>query len=138
MSNEKVVRVGVAVVIRNEDGDILFGLRKGAHGPGTWSLPGGHLEFGEEVEDCARREVLEETGLKVGKVEMYTWYPYANTHFRETGKQYITLYMEAEYLDGVPVVMEPEKCARWDWFSPFGLPSPLFEPIEAEKLFGNE
>jgi predicted NUDIX family NTP pyrophosphohydrolase len=49
-------RVGVGVmVVRN--GEVLFGRRRGAHGAGTWSLPGGHLEAGESVEACALREL---------------------------------------------------------------------------------
>lgn len=129
-----MVRVGVAVIIRNAGGKVLFGLRKGKHGPGTWSLPGGHLEFGEEPEDTARREVLEETGLTVGKVAVYTQCPYVNSHFRSTGKQYITLYFVAEWYGGEPKVLEPEKCERWEWVDPRHLPSPLFEPIEQNKL----
>lgn len=130
----KQVRVGVAVIVRNAEGRVLFGLRKGDHGGGTWSLPGGHVEFGEEPEDTARREVLEETGLKVGKVQVYERCPYVNSHFRETGKQYITLYFTAEHLGDEPRVTEPEKCERWVWTDPHKLPSPLFEPIEQNTL----
>lgn len=37
---------------------------------GTWSYPGGRVEIDETVEDAARREVLEESGLIVGKLEL--------------------------------------------------------------------
>ena len=57
-------RVGVGVFVLR-DGLVLLGLRRGAHGAGTWALPGGHLEFGEAVEHCAAREVHEETGLNM-------------------------------------------------------------------------
>lgn len=135
MSETKQVRVGVAIIIRRpEDGFVLFGLRKGEHGPGTWSLPGGHLEFGEEPEATAVRETLEETGLVIGEVEQYRTCPFVNSHFKATGKQYITLYFTGKYLGGEPKVMEPDKCARWEWVDPNHLPTPLFEPIEQNKL----
>ena len=57
-------RVGVGVFVVQQ-GKVLLGLRRGSHGSGTWGSPGGHLEHGEAILDCARREVLEETGLEV-------------------------------------------------------------------------
>jgi 8-oxo-dGTP diphosphatase len=57
-----VVGVG-AVVVR--DGKAL--IIKRAHEPrkGEWSLPGGLLELGESLQDAARREIKEETGLDI-------------------------------------------------------------------------
>ena len=81
------VRDGTAAIITNPDGQVLFGLRKGSHGAGTWALPGGHQDFGEEPADAARREVLEETGLDLGRVAMLQAMPYASTLF-ESGQHY--------------------------------------------------
>ncbi|SPO26619.1 uncharacterized protein UTRI_03910_B [Ustilago trichophora] len=58
-----VPRVGVAVYVINEKGHVLVGKRTGSHGAGTLALPGGHLELHESFQECAAREVLEETGL---------------------------------------------------------------------------
>ena len=43
---------------------------------GMWNALGGHLEDGEEVEDCAKREIYEESGIKVNNIKLYsvsTW-----------------------------------------------------------------
>ena len=37
-------------------------------GGGSWGSAGGHLEFGETLEDCARREAREEFGVEVGEL----------------------------------------------------------------------
>lgn len=60
---DRAVRVGVQVLVSNENGLLLFGLRARGFGAGTWGLPGGHLEVGETLLECAARELLEETGL---------------------------------------------------------------------------
>ena len=118
--------IGVGVIVVRDD-KVLLGLRKGSHGDGTWHFPGGHLEFGESVEDCARREVLEETGLRADLIEPG---PYTNDIFKKEDKHYITLFAITEIEEGEPKVMEPEKCECWKWFSWNNLPQPLFIPIE--------
>jgi ADP-ribose pyrophosphatase YjhB (NUDIX family) len=61
------VRVGVGcfVIDRNHPNAVLIGERRGSHGAGKLALPGGHLELGEAWEDCAKREVKEETNLDI-------------------------------------------------------------------------
>lgn len=126
----EVVRVGVTTIILNKHGHVLMGLRKGDHGGGTWSFPGGHQEMGEEPIDAARREVMEETGLELLKLEPFSAVPYTSTKFEETGKQYITLWFVG-FVDTQDVVVprEPEKCACWIWVDTKNLPRPLFSCI---------
>lgn len=51
-------------VIENSDGEILL-LQEGKEGiRGTWDLPGGSLDEGESITECAERELEEEAGLK--------------------------------------------------------------------------
>ena len=57
-------RIGVGVIVTKGDRVLLI-KRKGAHGQGTWSTPGGHLEYGESPEECAARETAEETGVDI-------------------------------------------------------------------------
>lgn len=117
-------QVGVGVLIVRDD-RVLLGLRHGSHGDGTWSPPGGHLEFGESVETCARREAGEETGLELGE----TWPgPHTNDVFEAEGKHYVTLWVIAT-AGGEPQVLEPRKCLKWHWFKWDALPSPLFLPL---------
>jgi len=129
MAQRPLIGIGV-IIIRN--GKILLGKRRNAHGAGSWCCPGGHLEFGESFEACARREVKEETGLEIENIRAYT---FTNDRFVDEGKHYVTLFMLADSLDGEPRVCEPDKCESWDWFSTGTLPQPLFLPLE--NLFKN-
>ena len=48
----------------------------------------------------------------------------------ENNRHYITLFMISESFEGEPQLLEPDKCARWDWFELNALPEPLFRPIQ--------
>src|SRR3989339_363546 len=72
MKNEekKYPKVGIGVMIQNNKGQVLMGLRKGSHGAGEWAFPGGHLEFGETIFETAIRETREEVGLEINEIEL--------------------------------------------------------------------
>jgi 8-oxo-dGTP diphosphatase len=119
------LRVGVGVIVLR-DGLVLLGHRVGSHGAGTWALPGGHLEFGESVEACAAREVLEETGLRLQRVVRG---PYTSDLFAAERKHYVTLFLIAHCPIGELQLREPSKCLAWQWFRWSSLPQPLFQPL---------
>jgi 8-oxo-dGTP diphosphatase len=119
-------KVGVAIIVI-KDSKVLLGKRVSSHGAGTWQFPGGHLEFGEPIEDCAKRELLEETGLTIRNIRSG---PYTNDIFKSEQKHYITLFVIADYDSGVLTVNEPKKCEKWEWFSWPRLPEPKFLPIQ--------
>lgn len=118
-------RVGISSMVLKE-GKILLGRRKGSHGAGAWSTPGGHLEYGESVEACAERELLEETSLKALSLVIG---PYTNDVIAPDGKHYITLFVFITHFEGSPICCEPEKCEGWSWFTLDALPSPLLTPL---------
>jgi len=123
-------RVGIAVIVK-KDGNVLLGKRKAAIGNETWQFPGGHLEYGEGIFECALREVLEETGAKIHNLSAPI---FTNDVFKENGKHYLNVYVVADYLEGAIEVKEPDKCEVWEWIAWSELPNrKLFVPIY--KLF---
>ena len=123
---DKKPKVGVGVIVIKEN-KVLLGKRKNSHGEGSWCFPGGHLEFNESLENCAKREVLEETGIEIKNIRFET---ITNDIFKDEEKHYITIFMLSEYDSGEVKVMEPEKCEKWNWFEWNNLPEPLFLPIQ--------
>lgn len=117
--------VGVSVYIVR-DGRFLIGERIGAHGAHTWATPGGHLEYGEGWEECARREVLEETGVRIRNVR---YFGITNDVFGNN-KHYITIAILADWESGEAEILEPDKCLGWRWVSLKEMPKRLFLPVE--------
>ena len=110
MKNRPLIGVAV-IVIKN--GKVLLGKRKNSHGDGTWAFPGGHLEFNESIEECARREVWEETGMRITNLR---YGPYTNDVFSGEDRHYVTLFVLADFASGEPGVKEPDKCEEWRWY----------------------
>jgi 8-oxo-dGTP diphosphatase len=122
------VQVGVGAVVR-DGGRLLVMRRAGAHGAGTWGLPGGHQEFGESPEDTAVRETLEETGLVVRPTARLG---FTDDPMPEVGRHYVTLFIACARSAGEPELREPEKATALAWLTPDELRArrgELFAPL---------
>jgi ADP-ribose pyrophosphatase YjhB (NUDIX family) len=69
LAREEPPTIPQAVVLR--DRDVLLVKRDS---PALWELPGGGIRAGETPEDAARREVEEETGVRIEIVDLLGWY----------------------------------------------------------------
>lgn len=118
-------KVGMGVYIIKDE-KLLLTKRIGSHGANTWCPPGGHLELGESFEQCAKRETLEEAGIKIKNIRFIG----TTNDIYNKDLHYVTMGMMADYASGKPRIMEPDKCADIDWFDLNKLPSPLFLPVK--------
>ena|SRR3972149_6382783 len=125
MKNRPKIGIGVILIKGNK---VLLGKRKNVPDKGAWGPPGGHLEFDETPEACARREVLEETGIRVERVKFLT---FTNHVFRKERRHYITLYFVSDSYSGKPKVTEPDKLEIWEWFEWGKFPKPLFSTFKS-------
>lgn len=119
------IKVGVGVLILKE-GKVLLGKRKSSHGEGEYATPGGHLEYMETFEECARRESVEEAGVAIGNISFL----YVANLREYKPKHYVHIEVVAEWVSGDPKVLEPDRTENWEWFDLDNLPEPRFKTID--------
>lgn len=139
MEKPRVMGVGFGVML-TRNGKMILGKRhvdpeKASSllgGAGSWTFPGGKLDFGESFEDAVAREVLEETGLEIQSRRLQLISVsndvVGNAHF-------VTLGFLHELAEGEPQVKEPDEITMWDWFQISNPPSPLF--IATQRILRN-
>ncbi len=131
MSN---VGVGIGVYILNEKNELMIGLRKSKHGNGTWSPPGGKLDFFESFEACAIRETKEECNLDLKKEDLQILGVTNDIHENEE-KHFVTIHLFTRKFSGVLNANEPDKCEIWQWSSLDNLPENMF--LSAQNFLEN-
>lgn len=130
-------RIGVGLMFV-KDGRVLLGKRhedpakadSELHGEGTWTIPGGKLDFHETLHDGAIREAQEEVGLIPKNIELVSV-----TNEIIPDKHFITVGFICQDFEGKPKVMEPEEITKWEWFPLNKLPTPMFFP--SRKMIEN-
>jgi len=122
--------VGIGVMIlkgnkvllgkRHEDSEKASSLLKGE---GTWTMPGGKLDFKETFEEGAKRETIEETGIELNSIKVIC----VNNDMVEDA-HFITIGLFSDDFKGEAKVMEPDEITEWKWFDLDNLPKPIFFP----------
>jgi len=129
--------VGVCMIIFKEN-KVLLGKRHDdpakadseLKGEGTWTIPGGKLDFKEDFVQAAIRESKEECDIDVHDLELVSL-----TNDMTDDRHFVTLGFYAKRFSGEPRVMESDEITEWRWFDINNLPSPIFFP--AEKAIKN-
>jgi len=115
--------VGVEVLVFR-DKKVLLGKRANKKNPG-WALPGGRWKIGETVEECAARELWEETGMRAAGFKVIG----AVNGVYPDGERFFVVYTKAMRPTGEPMVKEIY-CSEWKWFNVHSLPKPLFLTVK--------
>ncbi len=78
VGHRPLLQVGASVIVEDEDNRILLQLRSDNH---CWGYPGGSVELDEEVENAAKRELFEETGLIAHDLELFGVFSGKDLHY---------------------------------------------------------
>ena len=68
VGHRTLIQCAASIICVDRQGRILLGKRTDNH---KWGYSGGAIEIDETVEDCARRELLEEMGITAGELELF-------------------------------------------------------------------
>ena len=78
VGHRTLIHCAASIICVNERGELLLGRRTDNH---KWGYSGGAVEIDEKVEDCARRELLEEMGITAEELEFFYVNSGPETHY---------------------------------------------------------
>lgn len=113
IETQKYPEITVGALIFNPEGKIL--LIKSHKWKGKYTIPGGHIEYGETIEEALKREIKEETGLDIYDIEFVCIQEFIFDNAFWKKKHFIFLdYVCKTDSKDVKLNEEAEECA---WFT---------------------
>jgi len=140
MEKDKEIIIKVRAIILHKGK--LLAVRH-PHNTSFLALPGGHLEWGEDLKGCLSREMVEELGVKPDIGKLF----YVNTFIKPDNKQYVEFLFEVkngvDYLDTEKLVRSHAfEIAEIVWISPSDdiriLPKSLGDNFKTGKVVSDE
>ena len=78
VGHRPLIQVGAGIIVEDPQGRVLLQLRSDNH---CWGYCGGSIEIDEQVEDAAKRELWEETGLIAEEIELFGVFSGPELHY---------------------------------------------------------
>ena len=117
------VTADCVVITKEAEAKVLLIERGGEPFKGCWALPGGFMNMDETTEQCAIRELEEETGLKIGEVHQIGAYSRVDRDPR--GRTITVAYLAV--VDAPIAVIGQDDAAKAQWFPLSALPELAFD-----------
>ncbi len=125
VGHRPLILTGAVVLALNEKNELLLQHRT----DGGWGLPGGLMELGESLEDTARRDVKEETGLDIGELKLVEVFSGEDYYFKVSNGDELYSVTALYVTDDLKGDIEIDKTESLDiqFFSLENLPEGLTE-----------
>lgn len=115
-----IARSAVFIALRNDKGEVLLHRRANTgYMDGRYDLPSGHVEPHESILDAAVRELKEEAGVDAKSTDLRLWHI---NQFGANDEYYYNFFFIADAWEGIPTIMEPDKCDDMRFFAVDKLP----------------
>lgn len=127
VGHRTLIQCGAGVIIVNNAGEILLGRRADNQ---LWGYFGGSVEIDEKVEDCAKRELLEETGLIADELSFFTVNSGADVHYTYPNGDEVS-NIEIVYLCNHfhgKIKAQQEEFEKLKFFKPSGIDIDMISP----------
>jgi 8-oxo-dGTP pyrophosphatase MutT (NUDIX family) len=127
IGHRPILMVGATILILDEQSRLLLLKRSDS---GCWGLPGGATEPGELVEEAAKRETLEESGIEVDKMSLFGVFSGPELYYKyPNGDEVYNVTIVYQSRDWHGAVQLNDEHTEWHWFAPSEIPENISPPI---------
>ena len=128
VGHRPLLQVGASVIVEDAQGRILLQLRKDNH---LWGYAGGSVELDEVVEEAAKRELKEETGLTAHNLELFGVFSGKDTHYVYPNGDEVSnidiVFLCKEYSGDL--VCQEDEVEALQFFAPDQIPDKISPPV---------